>query len=214
MKTAKQRSFVPQAAILLLAAVCFAACGTDIAYKPAPQLLPGHIKKLAIRLAVNKTQQFGLEDKLTLRIRDEFLKDGRYPLVPEPESDGIVAVTVTRYLLTAVQYDATLVPTAYKLRVVLDLQFIDRHTNTVLWEERNLEGILSYPALTLPGGRTEEQAREAIWDTLARDVKTRVVEGFGTVTGTSERRISGDAPSTAPTVKPEQPLPPVNPNPY
>lgn len=199
---------------IIALAAAFAACGTDIAYKPAPQLLPSNIKRVSIRLVANKTQQFGLEDKLTLRIRDEFLRDGRYPVVMEAESDGIVGATVTRYMLTAVQYDASLVPTAYKLRVVLDLQFVDRHTNTVLWEERNLEGILTYPALTLPGGRTEEQAREAIWDTLARDVKTRVIDGFGTVTGTSERRITGDAPSTVPNAKPEQPLAPVNPNPY
>ena len=190
------------------------ACGTDVAYKPTPQILPQHVQRLALRPVVNKTQQFGLEDKLMLRVRDEFLRDGRYPLVPEPESQGIVWITVSRYILTAVQYDSTQIATAYKLRILVDVQFVDKTTNQILWEEKNLEGILSYPAQTLRAGLTEEQAREQIWDILARNIVKRVVDGFGSVTGTSERRITGEAPSTQPAAKPEEPLKPVITNPY
>lgn len=199
---------------LLLATALCAACGADVAYRPTPQILPQNIKRIAIRPIVNKTQQFGLEDKLALRVRDEFLRDGRYPLAPESEASGAVAITITRYILTAVQYDATLAPTAYKLRILIDVQFVDLAANQTLWEERNLEGALNYPASTLRGGLTEEQAREAIWDILARNVVRRTIDGFGAVTGTSERRITGDAPSTEPIVKPEEPLKPVVPNPY
>lgn len=200
--------------LLLTAAAALAACGTDVAYRPTPQILPQNIQRLAIRPIVNKTQQFGLEDKLALRVRDEFLRDGRYPLAPESEATGAVAITITRYILTAVQYDATLAPTAYKLRILIDVQFVDIKANQTLWEERNLEGTLNYPASTLRGGLTEEQAREQIWDILARNVVRRTVDGFGAVTGTSERRITGDAPSTAPVSKPEEPLKPVITAPY
>ncbi len=203
------KKFAPLALIAL-----FAACGTDVAYKPTPQLLPQHVQRLALRTIVNKTQQFGLEDKLLLRVRDEFLRDGRYPLVPESESQGIVAITITRYILTAVQYDPTQAATAYKLRIIVDVSFIDKTSNTILWEERNLEGILSFPAQTLRGGLTEEQAREQIWDILARNIVRRVINGFGSVTGTSSRRITGDAPSTQPASKPDEPLKPVLTNPY
>jgi hypothetical protein len=196
----------------LLALAC--ACGTDVAYKPTPQLIPQHVQRLALRPIVNKTQQFGLEDKLALRVRDEFLRDGRYPLVPEPESQGIVWITISRYILTAVQYDATQAVTAYKLRILVDLQFLDKSTNQILWEEKNLEGTLTYPAATLRGGLTEEQAREQIWDVLARNIVKRVVDGFGAVTGTSERRITGEAPSTQPAAKPETPIKPVVTSPY
>jgi hypothetical protein len=66
----------------------------------------------------------------------------------------------------------------------------------------------------LRAGLTEEQAREQIWDILARNIVKRVVDGFGSVTGTSERRITGEAPSTLPAVKPAEPLKPVISNPY
>lgn len=200
--------------LLLLAAALLSACGQDVAYRPASQLLPQHIQRLCLKPIINKTQQFGLEDKLALRIRDEFLRDGRYPVVPESEASGIVQATIGRYILTPIQFDSTLAPTAYKLRILVDVTFIDRTTNTVLWEEKNLEGILNYPAVNLRGGLTEEQAREQIWDILARSVVKRVIYGFGSITGTSERRITSDAPSTVPAAKPEEPLKPVLSNPY
>ena len=203
------RRLLPFVLIMLIS-----ACGTDVAYKPTNQLLPVHVQRLALRPVINKTQQFGLEDKLLLRVRDEFLRNGRYPLVPEPESQGIVSITITRYILTAVQYDATQAVTAYKLRIIIDVQFVDKSTNQILWEEKNLEGSQSYPASTLRGGFTEEQSREQIWEILAKNVVKRTVFGFGTVTGTSQRRITGDAPSTEPNVKPVEPFKPVVPNPY
>jgi len=199
----------------LLSVAALAACGgPEIGYRPTSQLLPSNIQKLALRPVVNKTQQFGLEDKLLLAVRDEFLRDARYPLVPEAESNGIVWITITRYILTPIMYDATLAPTNYKLRILVDVQMVDRSTNQALWEEKNLEGSLTYPASTLAGGLTEEAAREQIWTVLAPMIVKRVVNGFGAVTGTSERRITGDAPSTAPAVQPDKPLKPVVPAPY
>ncbi|MBI4387379.1 MAG: hypothetical protein HY551_08340 [Elusimicrobia bacterium] len=195
----------------LSAAFCACAAPDDVTYRPAAQILPANIRKIAIRPMLNKTQQFGLEDKLTLRVRDEFLRDGRYSIVPESDSDGVVVGTLTRYILQPVQYDAVLTPTVYKLRILLTLQFIDRTANTILWEEPNLEGSLIYPASTLQGGLTEEQARESIWDQLSRTVVRRVLEGFGSVTGTSQRAISDQAPPHEP---PAPPPKPINPNPY
>lgn len=202
----------------LVVPVALAACSSvssvtdQVSYKPSPQLLPPHINKIAIRNAVNKTQQFGLEDKLTLAIVDEFLRDGQYSIVPEDQADGIVVPVITRYILTPVQYDAVLTPTAYKLQILLDVQFIDKTKNQMLWEEPNLTGTLMYTAPTLTGGITEEQAREQIWSQLAIDVRTRTVQGFGAVTGTSLRAISNQPPPTEGT--PVLPPKPVNPNPY
>lgn len=198
---------------LAAASLFFSGCaGEDVLYAPRKQILPAHIKRIAIRPAINKTQQFGLEDKFVLRVRDEFLRRGLYQIVPEPEADGLVLVTITRYILIPTQYDSVLTPTAYKLRVLVDLDFIDRTNNTILFREPNLEGIQTYSAPTVSGGITEEEARELIWDVLARDIVTRVVEGFGSVTGTSQREISGEAPPNQ--EKPLLPSKPVNPNIY
>ncbi|MHB2025539.1 MAG: LPS assembly lipoprotein LptE [Elusimicrobiota bacterium] len=201
---------------MLLAAAFLAACaGGDVSYNPAPQILPSNVRKIAIRPIINKTQQFGLEDKLYLAVRDAFLSNGQYPIVPEKQADGAVYLTITRYILTPIQYDANLVPTSYKLTVIADLQFINEKTNTALWDQPDIEEDMVFAADTLPGGLTEEQAREAIWPRLADDVVTRVIRGFGTMTGTTERQMAPDAQSTPPSVNPGNvPLTPVVPANY
>ena len=202
-------------AAAILAAASLAACATggpDISYHPSAQILPPNIKSLAVRNPKNKTQQFGLEDKFGMRLRDEFLRDGRYPLVPEDQADGVVAPVITRYILTPTQYDAVLTPVAYKLQVLADIQFIDRKNAVMLFEEKNMEAIYLYASQTVRGGITEEQARENIWDQLARDMAKRVLEGFGSVTGMSLRAISREAPPNQ--QAPALPSKPLNPNPY
>ena len=211
----KYQKFMSDPLRFVVLAGALAGCGTvseQVNYKPSPQLLPQHINKIAVRNALNKTQQFGLEDKLTLAIVDEFLRDGQYRIVPEDQADGIVVPVITRYILTPVQYDAVLTPTAYKLQILLDVQFIDKTRNVQLWEEPNLTGTLLFTASTLTGGITEEQAREQIWAQLAIDVRTRTVQGFGAVTGVSQRAISNQPPPTE--GQPVLPPKPVNPNPY
>ncbi len=178
-----------------VAGAAMAGCaGGDITYRPAPQILPQHIKKLALRQIQNQSQQFGLEDRFYLRLQDEFLRDGRYPIVPEADAEGVVVTTIKRYTLTPIQYDASLVPTVYKLQVFVDLQFIDRTANVILWQEPNFEGNQTYSAATLPGGMTEEQARQALWDAFSRDIVKRTLEGFGSVTGSSIRKLGEQPP--------------------
>lgn len=182
-------------AFVLLCVVFFAGCAdSGIKYRPAGQLLPQHINRIAVRPFINRTPQFGIEDKLTLRVIDEFLKNGEYGIVPEASADGIVIGEITRYILTPVQYDANLVPTVYKLDVLLSVKFLDKAYNTLLWHEPALRGIQNYSASTLPGGMTEEEAHEAVWDILSRDIVKRTVLGYGSVTSASERRISSTEP--------------------
>ncbi|HVE14312.1 MAG TPA: LPS assembly lipoprotein LptE [Elusimicrobiota bacterium] len=200
-------------AFLALAALSFGCASEDMNYQPAHQILPAHIKAIAVRPVVNKTQQFGLEDKLTLRIRDEFLRNGQYRVTPEDQADGVVVMTLKRYLLTPTQYDTVLTPTAYKLLVTGDLQFIDKTTNTVLWTEPNMQGVQTFTASTLSGGITEEQARELIWDVLARDIATRTIQGFGTASGVSQRLVP-EPPQSQQTGPGGPPPTPVNANPY
>ena len=154
---------------------------------PPPHPLAGNIKKLSIRQIVNKTQQSGLEDLLVLAVRDEFLRDGRFPPVPEPESDGVVLITITRYILTPLQYDAGLNPTTYKLRVAVDVQLLDHTAGKVLWDEKGLEASLAYPYVSLIGGLSEAQAQANLWPILAPMIVSRVVDGYGATESAPEK---------------------------
>src|SRR3989338_499549 len=170
-------------------AACWAS--SDIIYRPAEQKLPIYIKRIAVRPFANKTQQFGLEEKITLKVIDEFLKNGEYLVSPENAAQGVIVGEISHYILTPIQYDVNLVPTVYKLNVIAGLRLLDREQNRYLWEEPALQVTKMYSAANLPGGLTEEQAREALWEILAKDVVLRTVSGFGSVSSASLKKLPG-----------------------
>ena len=169
------RRIFPLLAAAFLLTACVDEPGTS---SPTARHAPSAGQKLAVRAISNKSQQFGLEDTLALAVRDEFLRDGRYQLVPEKEADDVVAITITHYLLTPLAYDSTLAPISYKLRILADVRMLDRATDRELWKEKDLEGSLTYPNQILAGGQTEDQARATIWTVLAPMIVSRVVDGF------------------------------------
>ena len=177
-------------AVLIMSAFMALVAGCASPYTPMPQMMPSHIKKIAVRPFVNNTTRYGLEEKLTLKIIDEFVRDGRMALTNnEAEADGIIVGEINRYIIQPLTYDANLVSEQYKMWVLLNVYFIDKVSNVTLWSEPNLEGIQIYYDLTKPGGKTEEEVRDIIWDNLSRDIVKRTIEGFGSISGASEKKV-------------------------
>ncbi|MEK7288003.1 MAG: LptE family protein [Elusimicrobiota bacterium] len=191
--------YPPIAFITFIALIAFSGCAKDQAmvYNPSSQTLPSNIKRIAMKPFVNKTQQFALEDKLTLSVNNRFLTDGTYKITSIEESDGILEGEIMRYIHIPVSYDSNFVATQYKMDVIVRIQFVDKASNQVLWDEPNLVGTVTYPVATAPGGMTEEQARELAWDRLSKDILKRTIQGFGSVTGESQRKIAPIVPSPA-----------------
>lgn len=170
--------------------LCAAFAGCTAPYTPAPQILPSNVRKVYIRPFVNNTTQYGLEEKLTLQVIDEFIRDGRLAVVNnENEANGIVTGEISKYILQPLTYDANNVVEQYKLWVLVTVSFVDRDHNLTLWTEPNMEGIEIFADATRPGGRNEEDVRADIWDTLSRQIVRRTIEGFGSVTGASEKKV-------------------------
>lgn len=165
---------------LLLLCAC-AAIDEQVYYKPNAQILPQHIKKIHVRPFINRTEVFALEDRLTISVVDEFLNNGLYSIVNENQADGVLAGEIMRYILLPVQYDTQLVPTVYRMEVLLNLRFIDKTTNETIWQEPGLVQVYTYSASTLPGGMSEEQAREKLWANFAKMIVKRTIDGFGSV---------------------------------
>ena len=191
-------------------------------YNPAPQILPSYIRKLAVRPFANHTQQYGLEDKLTLAVQDEFNRDGRYQITTEDQADGVVIGDITRYILEPLSFDSNHVPTQYKMWVLVNATFYDKVKSQTLWTEPNMTGELRYYVASsgLPGAMTDVEAQETIWDQMSKDITTRTLEGFGTVTGTTDKAVPKNYPdqtnSYAPVAPPprDAPAPSPTPTPY
>ncbi|MDR1942384.1 MAG: LPS assembly lipoprotein LptE [Endomicrobium sp.] len=182
-----KKSFLFLFSFVLLAASCASV------YEPAPQILPEHIKKVYIRPFVNKTNQFSLETKFTNAVIDEIMRDGRLSVVnAESESDGILTAEIKKYILQPLTYDANMIVEQYKLWIIVSVSFVDKENNVTLWTEPNLEGIQIYLDATkgaMGEGMTEDEAREIIWEKLARNIVKRTIKGFGSVSSVSEKKV-------------------------
>ena len=175
----------------LLGGLLLAACaGEGVIYKPQAQIMPQHIKKIAVRPVLNRTEVFTLEDKFYIELYDQFLQNGSYQIVPENNgAEGVVVTTISRYLNVPIQYDSQLIPTVYRMEVLLDVVFMDKSTNAPVWREPAFLGTQIYAASTLPGGMTEVQARDVIWKKLSKDIIKRTVDGFGSVMSENKKKV-------------------------
>lgn len=177
--------------VMLICAAALAACASEGAYyKPQAQIMPQHIKKIAVRPILNKTEVFALEDKFYNELYDEFLRNGSYQIVPENDgAEGVVITTISRYLNVPVQYDSQLIPTVYQMNIWLDVVLMDKTTNAPVWREPAFMGTQIYAASTLPGGLTEVQARDVVFEQLSRDIVKRTVDGFGSVWSENKKKV-------------------------
>jgi hypothetical protein len=147
-------------------------------------------------------------------VQSEFNRDGRYQITSEDQADGVVIGDVTKYILEPLSYDSNHVPTEYKLWILVDVTFYDKVHNQSLWKESNMTGELRYFAASsgLAGSLTEVDAQQTIWDQMSRDIAKRTFEGFGTVTGASDKAVPKSNPELYNALPKADDTPPPQPN--
>lgn len=177
--------------LALCSVAILSACAANGAlYTPQAQIMPQHIKKVAVRPILNKTEVFALEDKFYNELYDEFLRNGTYQIVSENNgAEGVVVTTISRYLNVPIQYDSQLIPTVYRMDIWLDVVLMDKTTNAPVWREPAFMGTQIYAASTLPGGMTEVQARDVVFQKLSKDIVKRTVDGFGSVMSENKKKV-------------------------
>jgi hypothetical protein len=167
-------------------------------YEPAVQLLPEHIKKVYVKPFGNNTNQFGIESKFTNEVIEEIINSGRLSLVnKEKDADGVLTVTIKRYILQPLTYDINNVAEQYKMWIIASVSLVDNDNNLTLWTEPNMEGIQIYRDInrrpsgenSIDDGMSEEEAREIVWIKMSRNIVRRVIKGFGVATSISEKKV-------------------------
>ncbi len=187
----KKTSLLVSGSLVLLVTGC-----SKYYYNPAPQILPQYISKISIRPFANRTQQYGLEDKLTLAVQQKFNQDGRFQITSEDQADGVLIGEISKYIQEPLAYDQNNVPKQFKLWILVNLSFYDKIRNQTLWTEPNMQGILTYFSASSnnTGALTDVEAQQQIWNQFAVDITTRTLEGFGTVTGASDKEVPKSSP--------------------
>jgi outer membrane lipopolysaccharide assembly protein LptE/RlpB len=118
---------------LVLAAILLAGCGYSTRGS-----LPDHIKTVAVPIFKNRTLEPGVESAITSGVVNAFSSGGRVKVVPIDEADAVLQGEVVGYSLDGLSFDANANVRAYRLRLVLNVEFRDVRRSAMLWRQEGL----------------------------------------------------------------------------
>ena len=131
-----------------LLVVC--SCGP---YSFSGSSVPSHIKTVAIPLFENNTAEFGLTEKVTDALLDDFVKENILQIVDRKDSDSVMRGTITRVSDVPYTFDENEEVQEFRVTIFLNLVWYDRTNQTNLFEGK-ISGWGVYAADT-PEDRTE-----------------------------------------------------------
>lgn len=130
---AERRRRTGRALGLILAAVVLAGCGYG-----TKGSLPDHIKTVAVPIFKNRTLEPGVESAITSGVVNAFSSGGRVKVVPIDQADAILQGEVVAYSLDGLAFDQNANVQAYRLRLVLNVEFRDVRRSEMLWRQEGL----------------------------------------------------------------------------
>jgi hypothetical protein len=154
-------------AVTLLVA---ASCGV---YTFSPSALGG-IKSLAIPLFENQTTEAGLREDLTDRLSRAFVDDNTLRVVPEGRADAILRGSVISYSREAYTYTEAEVVSEYIVRIGINVEFVEKKSGEVIWEEKNMSNWGTYDSVT----QGEDDGKEMAIGKLVEDILNKTVKGW------------------------------------
>ena len=175
-------------AILLLS---FLLVGCGYHFRADGEPVGIQLESLAIPLFSSTSSEIGFEADFTKMIRQEFISNGRVPLVPEEKAQVVLIGKIQEIRADPLTYrsqDVTVggntstyeVTRSRKLRVRLDVQLLDRRQGKIIWREAAMEEQASYAVSgdPLETRYTEQKALEKIASRLAKRIYLRTMERF------------------------------------
>ena len=119
---------------LALAVALLAGCGYSTRGN-----LPDHIQTVAVPIFKNRTLEPGVESAITSGVVDAFSSGGRLRVVPLGEADAVLEGEVVGYSLDGLAFDRNANVRAYRLRLVLNVEFRDVRRRAMLWRQEGLQ---------------------------------------------------------------------------
>lgn len=101
--------------------------------------LPEHIKTVAVPIFKNRTLEPGVDTAITSGVVNAFSSGGRVRVVPLDEADAILEGEVVAYSLDGLAFDRNANVRAYRLRLVLNVEFRDVRRSALLWRQEGLQ---------------------------------------------------------------------------
>jgi hypothetical protein len=156
--------------VVIASLLLIVACGV---YTFSPSAL-GSLKSLAVPLFENQTTESGIRERLTDQLAQAFVSDNTLKIAREQQADAILRGTVISYVQDPYSYTQAEVVNEYICRIGLNVQFSNRKTGKVIWEEMGMSNFGVYSAAT----ETEEDGKIRAIAKLVEDILNRTVKGW------------------------------------
>jgi outer membrane lipopolysaccharide assembly protein LptE/RlpB len=174
----------PLASVVLSLFLCttltLCACGYHTAGKG--NILPDHVKTIAIPAFVNETQTYKLEQVLTGAVVREFTTRANYRIVPNPDedSDAILRGTVVSAVTAPSTYDATTGRVATVLVTVTMKVTLTGRDGKLLYENEQYQFRDQYQVSQGFASFFQEDspALQRLSQDFARTLVSNILEGF------------------------------------
>ena len=172
-------------ALVVAAAVAASSCGYALAGRGS--FLPQDIRVVGIPLLENRTTHQRVEQKITEKIRSEFINRGKYTIVyTTGGADAVLTGAITNINVQAVGLTDQQIASRYLFTVTMRVQFTDSRNSQVLWSNDALTFSQEYELPTRRTGQTEGSvlleeegpALERLSNDLGRSVVTSILEAF------------------------------------
>jgi len=144
--------------IVAAAAVCGSSCGYALAGRGS--FLPTDIRTVGIPLLENRTTTPRIEQKITEKIRTEFIDRvgrGKYHIVPAAGgADAVVSGTILSLVTQAVGLTDQQLASRQRFTVTMRVQFTDSRNGQIIWSNEALTFSEEYDLKTRSNGQIEE----------------------------------------------------------
>lgn len=167
---------------ILVFFMLLSACG----YRFAGGGLPGHIKRVSVRMFENPTGETGIETLFANDLINELIRNSDLILTHDDEADAVFVGRIESLRFETISRGGTHTPFERQVKVSVSLE-LRGQDNLVIWSDKGLTESEAYPVMP-DKLTTEHNRREAI-----SEISKRLAEEV------YDRLTNSDFPSPAPT---------------
>lgn len=134
----------PVLMIILALLVVVGGCGYH--FSPGGESIDKNIKTVYVEPINNKTGEANAENIFRSAFIDWFSKGNRFKVVDQPErADALWKGTIQSITTAALSYRAANLASEERMTVVLDLKFVERDSQNVIWSDNAFSWRQDYP---------------------------------------------------------------------
>jgi hypothetical protein len=141
--------------------------------------LPPSIRAVYVPMAVNRSAEPGVEERVTVAVQEELLADGRLDVVPERQADALLSITITDFTRRSGAFDQDDYPAGQTYEAEAEVEIIENIPgHPTIGGKRKVRSIVFFNAD--PRTTTfdpEPRTKESSYRSIARQIVNEVITG-------------------------------------